>query len=686
MNERNSKEKPEEYFLTEKLIIEGKLDEALQMIDKFKEKGEYSPRDIILFNLLKCRILNQQGLWEDLSKLAEESYQQSLGLGENYLSIDALLKLAESLIWLTDTIRVEGIITQAEELLKSQSQESLEEYRLMEANIYVLRGFFSAWIKSEGDKGMEYLDRSIKIYEEVSAKIELVKPLLYKALILTTFKGELDNALMLGKRSLTLSKENNNKILTAFSLYIKGLTYFHKGDLDRCISIYEEAIIIFKELKNNYFTGLLLRDISGIYTTKGELDEALEYAELGRTFTEITHNQFQIAYSLEGLAVIYSVKGEIDNGILFYEKSLEIFKKVGNKFFMAQAFNNMSEIYRIAGDLEQALEYIELSIKLNKEIGNLSAVVNNYDFLIRILIDKGKLEQAWKALEELEQMKNQLNDEFSKLIYMISKAQLLKTSTRSRDRGKAEEIFKQIIETKKQNYVISIDALFNLCELLLTELSLTNDLDVLEEINHFTGQLLTIAEKSHSVFLFAEIYFLKAKLALLTLDMKTARRFLTQAQKIAERFGLNQLAIKISTEHENLIDHISIWEDLKDAEMSLTERIKLAGLNKHMKEVLQKSTIITAQIVEEKVSIHRERKICLICKGDVLGYIYICDCDAIYCENCARALTDLENACWVCGAPIDISKPIKPYVKEEIGEKVKTKKINKNKDKNNASN
>lgn len=64
-------------------------------------------------------------------------------------------------------------------------------------------------------------------------------------------------------------------------------------------------------------------------------------------------------------------------------------------------------------------------------------------------------------------------------------------------------------------------------------------------------------------------------------------------------------------------------------------------------------------------------EVCLVCKGEVLGYIYICDCDAIYCENCARALTDLENACWVCGAPIDISKPIKPYIKDQIREKSK---------------
>ncbi len=43
----------------------------------------------------------------------------------------------------------------------------------------------------------------------------------------------------------------------------------------------------------------------------------------------------------------------------------------------------------------------------------------------------------------------------------------------------------------------------------------------------------------------------------------------------------------------------------------------------------------------------------------------LCECGAIYCENCAQALQDLENICWSCDTPIDPSKPIKPYEKED---------------------
>ncbi|MFX0105844.1 MAG: DC1 domain-containing protein [Candidatus Hodarchaeota archaeon] len=71
-----------------------------------------------------------------------------------------------------------------------------------------------------------------------------------------------------------------------------------------------------------------------------------------------------------------------------------------------------------------------------------------------------------------------------------------------------------------------------------------------------------------------------------------------------------------------------------------------------------------SQITEEEVTVSKEKKICLVCKGKLSGFnlAYICsNCDTLYCENCARALSDLENTCWVCYAPIDDSKPIKPF-------------------------
>ncbi|UCC20156.1 MAG: hypothetical protein JSV62_02410 [Promethearchaeota archaeon] len=80
-------------------------------------------------------------------------------------------------------------------------------------------------------------------------------------------------------------------------------------------------------------------------------------------------------------------------------------------------------------------------------------------------------------------------------------------------------------------------------------------------------------------------------------------------------------------------------------------------------------------ISEEEVAYYREQKICLVCKGKVEGFnIFLCpNCEALYHEDCARALTEMENSCWVCIDPIDESKPTKPFKKVE-GKKKNNKK------------
>ncbi|MCK4383022.1 MAG: hypothetical protein KAW66_07000, partial [Candidatus Lokiarchaeota archaeon] len=103
------------------------------------------------------------------------------------------------------------------------------------------------------------------------------------------------------------------------------------------------------------------------------------------------------------------------------------------------------------------------------------------------------------------------------------------------------------------------------------------------------------------------------------------------------------------------------------------DRFELARLDEKMIAIVYKHTDLTAQVTVEKVAISEEKKICLVCRGEVLRFSYICECGSIYCENCARALTNLENDCWVCDVQIDYSKPVKPSKVERERIKIKEK-------------
>lgn len=81
---------------------------------------------------------------------------------------------------------------------------------------------------------------------------------------------------------------------------------------------------------------------------------------------------------------------------------------------------------------------------------------------------------------------------------------------------------------------------------------------------------------------------------------------------------------------------------------------------------VSKAFIKPSKVTEEEVSISKEKKICLVCKGKLSRKLYMCPkCNTLYCQNCSNSLADLENTCWVCDEPIDPSKPIKLAKEDE---------------------
>jgi hypothetical protein len=119
-------------------------------------------------------------------------------------------------------------------------------------------------------------------------------------------------------------------------------------------------------------------------------------------------------------------------------------------------------------------------------------------------------------------------------------------------------------------------ALIEICELYLKELKLTKDLTIIDEINPYISRLQENAEKGNTYSTLAKSNLLKAKVALIQMNMGDARRFLTQAQHITEAHGYNHLAQTISIEHDNLLGALDVWENFKKTNAPASQRINLA--------------------------------------------------------------------------------------------------------------
>jgi hypothetical protein len=210
---------------------------------------------------------------------------------------------------------------------------------------------------------------------------------------------------------------------------------------------------------------------------------------------------------------------------------------------------------------------------LREESGKALDICYGLIQVIKILVEQGQLEAAQQYEQQLLTYREQLEGAYQDYLFRFIRALMLKTSPRTRNKMKAQEIFQQLAEENVINFEWTIQANLHLCELFFFEFKSSEAPEILQEIHTLTNRLLDQAKAQNSHSLLAETYVLQAKLALLELDVPHARRLFTQAQTIAEEKGLEKLAKSISHEHDLLLKQ----EANQDQKDSLGQKLSEVG-------------------------------------------------------------------------------------------------------------
>jgi len=520
MNDQKIEEekKPEELILAEHLIVENKYTEALQVLTELEKKKNLPLNHKVSCLFLQARLLFWIGKLEYSIKLSKQAYEESLSLGKNLQSLDALNLMALVHNWQGRFDKAREIIIKSEKLFQTFTKESSAEYIRSEAFLNFIKGYLIS--EDDADRGIEILEYSLSLWDKIETRME------------------------------------------------KAMT--------------------------NLCIGLTL------YSAKGELDHSINYLEQALAIAEEINNKFGIAMIHNCLGGSYQFKGELNISLKHYENSLNLFKEINNRRNVAMLYHIIGELLGEKGEVEQALKKMEKSIAISKEIESSITMISALGSAFEISHENGEMEKAYKYLHDFKKLVEQFKNPRIELWVVFFEAILLKKSQRIRDKAKAEELLKKVLEKSDTDFELTIKTLIHLCDLYLTELRATNNLEVLDEINPLINRLLKITEKSHSYWILGETYILQASLALITLDLKEARRFLTQAQLLAEKYGLKMLAIKISNEHDELLKKLEIWENLKKSEATLVERLKLARLNEQMEGMLRKRVVKPDEVQDEE--------------------------------------------------------------------------------------
>ncbi|MDX1798318.1 MAG: tetratricopeptide repeat protein [Candidatus Lokiarchaeia archaeon] len=383
--------------------------------------------------------------------------------------------------------------------------------------------------------------------------------------------------------------------------YVKSNLKFFEGDMQKALLYAQDSLKIHEKYGDSLKIVESLNAVAICYgMLKLDLNTALKYAERCQLLAKQINHQQVIHFNYMNLGIIYTNKGEFEKAINNYKPALHYFEEKNEIQWLSATLSNIAIVHLHLGRYDEAVDYLKRGLKLSEKLGNSWFIAQSLVNIIEAVLLKGDIDTAKEYLERLKHLNEQENNKWIEMEYLASKAFILGQSPRIQSRAEAQKILKELIQRDLlPNLDVNLDNLVKLCELLLDELRITNDISVLDDLNPYIEQLIDLAKKTNSYWVLTETYILQAKLALLTLDLNGARRLLTQAQHIAEKHGMQRLATKVSFEHDELLQKLRIWEKLKDTESSLSERFKLTEVTKQMETMVQKRRNEIPEIIDE---------------------------------------------------------------------------------------
>ncbi|MFX0036663.1 MAG: tetratricopeptide repeat protein [Candidatus Hermodarchaeota archaeon] len=543
-----------ELLQVQQLIQQAKFEKAFELIKILEESKFDNTKDQLSLYILKGKIFCYKEQYKQAIEVGELAYQLSQKLSSIFHSIESLLIKAYT-VYLGNVEQGYKYIKEAEKLIKLISEDLASEFPTLEANLQIIK-MMAYHFRTDHTKALKLAKQCLSILEHLGEKLEISR--IYNLLVdIYLLKNNPNIALNYGLKSLELQEELKNPIGIATSLSFIGFSHFRKGDFSKALKFGRRS--------------LMIKEIS--------------------IFTKLA--------TLHLLGAIYKDKGNIDRTLRYYGRAAKLAEKEGYLEGFIENTMGIGATYRMKGDFDQATKYLMKSLRLSEENNNLYGISSSLFYLILTNLDNNFPEKAHSYLEKLEEFTKQNETNVFKQLNMIAKALVLKRSGRMRSRAEAENL---LIEVSKDEYAIPqlyLLAIVNLCDLYLEELYITNNLEILEDLNPLISRIFEIAEKQNSYLWLTETKLLQAKVALIQMKIEEAEILLTQAQQIAEMHGLDLLAIKISNEYDVLLEQLNTWDSLKKKDAPMSERIKLASFDGVINRMQGKSTIELPKLSHE---------------------------------------------------------------------------------------
>ena len=333
---------------------------------------------------------------------------------------------------------------------------------------------------------------------------------------------------------------------------IKGTICWYLGDVGKAHVSFNQALnlIVKSKLPNQIFLATTLNNLGNITSYKGDLFIALGHHLHSLEIRQKFHNKTDIACSYGNIAEIYQYMGKYDLALDYYKRAQELFETLDNHLYLPQLYHDLINVYLIFEDLQKSQFYLDRLKDLDSKYGKVDPIIHTY--------------------------------------FLLSEGLMLKNSTSLMKKFKAADNFLQIANGPVIDSSLTAQAIFNLSDILLLEMRLTQSEENLDDIKARLTYLFSLAEDQTSPLLLVQCLLLDSKLKLLEFNVEEAKTALSKALKIANNIGLKKFESLIPDELNHLLRQEKTWENLRLTGATIDKRIEFAGLDRTLDNIIRR--------------------------------------------------------------------------------------------------
>ncbi len=264
---------------------------------------------------------------------------------------------------------------------------------------------------------------------------------------LTILQGEFEEARSFLNKSLSLSRENDDKVVMAFSQIGLGSISFFQGDNQKAYEYYSESLINNRSADDRRGIAMSLNNLGMVSVIRNEIEKAKAYFEESLSIYREIGYKTQTANPLHNLGLIADNQGDYETAEKYYGESLLINKEKGDRRGMANTILNLGLVAYNRNNLENAKNLFEQCGELYEQLGDKLGKAF-YKYGLGIVYDSyGNFEEGMKYLEESLAIRTEIGD-ITGMVNSLNRLGLLSLKSDKRDQSK--EFLKQsILENEK---------------------------------------------------------------------------------------------------------------------------------------------------------------------------------------------------------------------------------------------